>query len=72
MKKIALRAEEHLLDQAQHVAKMRGRTLDEAFRGWLVRFTVPYRRAEKAGLLMKKLRYIRSSGPYTRREMNEQ
>ena len=71
MKKVTLRAAERLIRQARHIAKSRGKTLDAAFREWLLRFTAPFRRAEKAESLMKRLRYVRAEAPYTRDEMHE-
>lgn len=72
MKKITFRADERLMEQARLAARLQGKTLNSAFRQWLVRFSAPYRRAEKVESPMKRLRHIRSSGPYIRREMHEQ
>jgi hypothetical protein len=39
MKNVTLSAENTLIDQARALARLRGTTLNEAFRGWLVSYT---------------------------------
>ena len=39
MKNITLSAENNLIDQARALARLRGTTLNEAFRGWLAGYT---------------------------------
>ena len=39
MKNVTLSAENTLIDQARALARLRGTTLNEAFRGWLVGYT---------------------------------
>ena len=73
MKNITLSAEEELIEQARQLARAQKRTLNDAFREWLVQFT---QQAGKAGgirfALMKRLRRtVRSASAYTRDEMNE-
>jgi hypothetical protein len=72
MKKIMFRADEDLIDRAHKVARSQNTTLNAAFREWLVQFTQQAATAEQYDALMKRLRrQVRTSGPYTRDEMNE-
>ena len=72
MKNITLSADEELLEQARQLARSQKRTLNDAFREWLVQFTQRAGKAEEYASLMKRLRgNVRSNGPYTRDEMNE-
>ena len=72
MKNITLSADEELIEQARRIARSQKRTLNEAFREWLVQFTRQTGKAEEYASLMKRLRrHVRSSGRYTRDEMNE-
>ena len=72
MKNITLSADDELIERARQVARDQKRTLNDAFREWLVQFTQQPSRAEEFKALMKRLRQtVRSSGPYTRDDMNE-
>jgi hypothetical protein len=72
MKNITLSADEDLIERARDLARTQKRTLNEAFREWLVQFTQQSGKAEEYDALMKRLRRtVRSAGPYTRDEMNE-
>lgn len=72
MKNITFSADDELIEQARQVARSQKRTLNDAFREWLVQFTQQTGKAEEYASLMKQLRRsVRSSGPYTRDEMNE-
>ncbi len=71
MKKITFTVAEELIEQARKVARAQNRTLNAAFREWLVEFTQGYRGAKEYTALMKRLRHVRAGGPYTRDEMNE-
>jgi hypothetical protein len=72
MKRVTFRADEALIKQAREVARLQNKTLDTAFREWLVEFTEPVRNAEQAMALIKKLReHVRVRPPYTRDEMNK-
>jgi len=72
MKNITLSADEELIEQARQLARSQKRTLNDAFREWLVQFTQQAGKAEEYDALMKRLRKtVRSNGPYTRDEMNE-
>jgi hypothetical protein len=72
MKNITLSADEELIDRARELARSQKRTLNEAFREWLVQFTQQSGKAEEYDALMKRLRQtVRLHPPYTRDEMNE-
>jgi hypothetical protein len=71
MKKVTFSADKTLIMLARKVARLQNKTLNAAFREWLVEFTEPERRAREYTTLMKRLRHVRSNGPYTRDEMNE-
>jgi uncharacterized protein DUF6364 len=72
MKKITLSADENVIKQARKIARSQNRTLNAAFREWLVQFTEQAGRAEEYDALMKRLRrHVRSDGPYSRDEMNK-
>jgi len=70
MKNISLKADETLIERARLVARSRGTTLNAAFREWLEQYA-----AQSVGApvdtLMRRLRCVRSAGPYTRDQMNE-
>ena len=71
MKNITLSADEQLIEQARQVARAQHKTLNAAFREWMQQFTQQAGRAKEFDALMERLKHIRSSGPYTRDEMNE-
>ncbi len=71
MKNITLSAEESLIEQARLVAKARHQTLNAAFREWLEQYAAREGAGSAVDALMRRLRHVRSSGPYTRDEMNE-
>jgi len=71
MKNITLSADEDLIEQARLVARAQRRTLNAAFREWLAQFAGTSQDAKKVEALMKRLRHIKSRGPYTRDEMHE-
>jgi hypothetical protein len=72
MKNITLSADEDLIEQARQRAQAQKRTLNDAFREWLVQFTRQAGKVEEYEALMKRLRQtVRLHPPYTRDEMNE-
>lgn len=71
MKNITLSAEENLIEQARLVAQTRHTTLNAAFREWLEQYAAQAGGGAAVDALMRRLRHVRSSGPYTRDEMNE-
>ena len=71
MKNITLSAEESLIEQARLVAQARHKTLNAAFREWLEQYAAQAGGGVAVDALMRRLRHVRYSGPYTRDEMTE-
>lgn len=71
MKNITLSADEELIDRARLVAKTNHTTLNDAFREWLEQFAQSEGRVQRYEALMNRLKYVESTGPYTRDELNE-
>jgi hypothetical protein len=71
MKRITFSADEELIERARKIARSQNRTLNAAFREWLIDFIKQARSAQDYKALMKRLRYVRLRGPFTRDEMNE-
>ena len=71
MKNITLSADESLIEQARLVARSRHTTLNVAFREWLEQYAAQAGAGAAVDALMRRLRHIRSAGPYSRDEMNE-
>jgi hypothetical protein len=71
MKNITLSAEAALIEQARLVAQARHKTLNAAFREWLEQYAAQSGGGAAVEALMRRLRHVRSAGPYTRDEMNE-
>jgi len=71
MKNVTLSADESLIEQARLVAQARHTTLNSAFREWLEQYASQSGGGAAIESLMRRLRHIKSVGPYTRDEMNE-
>ena len=71
MKNITLSAEEALIEQARLVARSRHQTLNAAFREWLQQYAAQEGAGAGVDALMRRLKHVRSAGPYSRDEMNE-
>lgn len=72
MKNITLSADEDLIERARRTAQSQHKTLNAAFREWLEDFVTKSGSLAEYDQLMERLRRrVRSSGPYTRDEMNE-
>jgi hypothetical protein len=71
MKNITLSADETLIEQARLVAQTRRTTLNAAFREWLEQYAAQSGNVAAFDALMRRLKHVRTSGPYTRDEMNE-
>ena len=71
VKNVTLSADENLIEQARLVAQARHTTLNSAFREWLEQYAAQSGGGAAVDALMRRLRHVRSSGPYTRDEMNE-
>ena len=70
MKNVTLSAEEALIEQARLVAQSRHTTLNAAFREWLRHYVSQSGSGAAVDALMSRLRHVKSSGSYTRDEMN--
>ncbi len=71
MKNVTLSADEELIEQARLVARSQRKTLNQAFREWLLHYTARSGTAQEIDSLMKRLRHINAGGHFTRDEMNE-
>jgi len=71
MKNITFSADEDLIEQARAIARTQKKTLNAAFREWLLQFTQRTGNAQEFDSLMKRLRHVRAGRRFTREEMNE-
>lgn len=71
MKNITLSADENLIEQARLVARARHKTLNAAFREWLEQYASQAGGGAAIDALMRRLKHVRSNGPFTRDQMNE-
>ncbi len=71
MKNITFSADEDLIEQARAIARAQKKTLNAAFREWLLQFTQRTGNAQEFDSLMKRLRHVRAGRRFTREEMNE-
>jgi len=71
MKKLTLTADEDLIKQARLVARTQHKTLNAAFREWLMHYVARSGCIREVDALMKRLHHIRAGGQFTRDEMNE-
>jgi hypothetical protein len=71
MKNITLSADEDLIEQARIVARSQRRTLNAAFREWLLQFAAQAGNAREMDALMKRLKHVRAGRHFSRDEMNE-
>jgi hypothetical protein len=71
MKNVTLSADEDLIEQARLVARTQHKTLNAAFREWLVHYAAQSGSTQELDSLMKRLRHVRAGGHFTREEMNE-
>ncbi|MBZ5523480.1 MAG: hypothetical protein LAP21_14695 [Acidobacteriia bacterium] len=71
MKRITLRADETLIEQARLAARAQNTTLEAAFREWLIEFTAQATRGREFDTLMRSLKHVRTGRDFHRDEMNE-
>jgi predicted nucleic acid-binding protein len=62
---------ETLIEQARLVAQAQHKTLNGAFREWLEQYAAHAGGGAAVDALRRRLRHVRSSGPYTRDEMSD-
>ena len=71
MKNVTLSADENLIEQARLVARSQHKTLNAAFREWLVKFTAQAGNGQEFDSLMRRLRHVDAGRHLNRDEMNE-
>jgi hypothetical protein len=71
MKNITLSADEDLIERARLIAREQRRTLNEAFREWLMQFTQSAGDAQGFDALMVRLRSVDAGRRFSREELNE-
>jgi predicted transcriptional regulator len=71
VKNITLSADEDLIEQARQVARAQRKTLNAAFREWLLQFTAQSGNVQEVDALMRRLRHVNAGRRFTRDEMNE-
>ena len=71
MKNVTLSADEELIEQARRVARSQRRTLNVAFREWLLQFTAQAGNGQEVEALMRRLRHVNAGRHFSRDEMNE-
>jgi hypothetical protein len=71
MKNVTLSADENLIEQARLVARAQHKTLNAAFREWLLTFTAQSGNGQEVDALMRRLRHVNAGRRFTRDEMNE-
>jgi hypothetical protein len=71
MKNVTLSADEDLIEQARLVARSQRRTLNAAFREWLLQFTAQAGNGQEVDALMQRLRHVAPGRRFSRDEMNE-
>ncbi len=70
MKNVTLSADDDLIEQARLVARSQRKTLNAAFREWLVQFTAQSGSGQEVDSLMKRLRHVNAGRHFTRQETN--
>ena len=71
MKNVTLSADDDLIEQARQVARSQRRTLNAAFREWLLQFTAQTGNGQEVDALMRRLRHVSAGRHFSRDEMNE-
>jgi len=70
MKRLALSADVDLIERARLVAQAQGKTLNVAFREWLVEFAGQAENIRAFEDLMKRFRNVKAGRRFSRDEMN--
>ena len=71
MKNITLSADEDLIERARAVARAQRRTLNAAFREWLLQFAQGHADARGFDALMGQLRHVDAGRRFGRDQLNE-
>ncbi len=72
MKNVTLSADEDLIEQARLIARAQHKTLNAAFREWLLQFTAQSGSGREVEALMKRLRHVKAGHHFTRGEMPDE
>ncbi len=70
MTRIVLSADAELVRQARAVARRHRKTLNEAFREWLMEYVAQSSPAVSFDALMNRLSHVRAGKKFSRQEMN--
>jgi len=70
MKNVTLSADEHLIEKARLLARSQHKTLNAAFREWLLHYTSSTGDAGSFDSLMQRLSHVKPGRRFTRDEMN--
>ena len=71
MKNITLSVDENLLEQARLVARSQHKTLNAAFREWLLQYTAQAGARQEFDALLQRLQHVRAGRRFSRDQMNE-
>ena len=71
VKRITFSADPDLIEKARSNARLRGTTLNEAFREWLAGFVDGERDVQNYRELVESLRHVQPGRHFTRSEMNQ-
>jgi predicted transcriptional regulator len=71
MKNVTLSADDDLVERARAIARSQRKTLNAAFREWLLEFTSREGSARDYDALMKRLNHVNAGRHFSRDEMNE-
>jgi len=71
MKNVTLSADDDLIEQARLVAHAQRKTLNAAFREWLLQFTAQAGNAQDLDALIRRMRHVSAGRRFSRDEMNE-
>ena len=71
MKNVTFSADEDLIEQARLVTRSQHRTLNAAFREWLLQFKTTAGSGQEVDSLVKWLRHVDAGRHFSRDEMNE-
>ena len=71
MKKITFSADDDLIERARLVARSQHKTLNAAFREWLLDFTAQTRSGREVDTLMRRLCHVNAGRHFSRDKMNE-
>ena len=71
MKTVSFKVPDRVLKRARRAAGIHQTSLQAAFRAWLEEYGSSAGRVKDVDALMRRLRHVRSGGPFTRDETNE-